>query len=230
MWSAVDFMVDPREFGETNAAAIERAKALAKQPSTLGGIPLTRLALSKATFFFHQDGSDDWGELKFRGTLARPVPFPFTPGVDFPGQAGDIDFHDALQKAAAGLRLAIRVDGIRETLRYWIFPVRQIGCIGGFVDRRNGNTEVMGSSLDEALWIWAYEHGVLRAHTIVVTKVLDAQRAYDALRTALSITPSGMKQLPLSIEREGCNVMLLIQALHQAGDSIVWQTQAAPPP
>lgn len=95
-----------------------------------------------------------------------------------------VSFEEARARAAAQ-GYPLEGSAVRESERWWFFPVRQIGCRGVIVDKRDGSTTALGSahSLDD--WLWGYDAGLFRGEVdvvdLVVTEVFDRAAATAAL-------------------------------------------------
>ena len=109
---------------------------------------------------------------------------------------------------------------IRETERYWIFPVREIGKLGALVDRRNGHAELMGLVVSEEVWIWAYERGLMKENAdLLIESCHNLSRAIFHLQLAFRISSYDLEKLPLRLY----STWHAIEPLWMAGDAISWR-------
>jgi hypothetical protein len=156
----------------TNAVTPDAIDALAMAPASLDGVRAASLDLERR----------EEGVIHFRAHLAETLPaLLLTPA--HPARSGDISFSDAL-RIARTVGYPVVLSGVTEAERYWYFPWRQIGSIGGVVEKAAGRLTVFGSAWPVDDWIWAYEHGLLEHDYLdfVVDEVLDLPAAVDVIR------------------------------------------------
>jgi hypothetical protein len=124
--------------------------------------------------------------------------------------ANTISFDEALARARA-IHDAVVLDRIGDREGYWVFRVREIGCLGIVVDKKSGLAKALGSQWDLDTWLWGYDKGLVTAAAegvhfdLTVTKVIDYERAV-ALLKKLRITPpegrrAALQRLPHTFER-----------------------------
>jgi len=121
-----------------------------------------------------------------------------------------ISFDEALTRASA-ICDAVVLDRIRDSERYWVFRVRQIGCLGIVVDKKSGLATALGSQWDLDTWLWGYDRGLVTAKDegvhfdLTVTKVIDYERAVALLKKLRISPPEGrraaLQRLPRTFER-----------------------------
>jgi hypothetical protein len=166
--------------------------------------------------------------------LEQPLPAVQPPVPRFAPRAGDISFPQSLDHARRKEK-AIDVADVRETERYWVFPVHRIGCIGVVVEKSDGRATRFGSNWDLDTWIWGYDRGLVTEEPVdlIITAVLDpveAGRLLDELhiggkrreqrREVLRELPA---VLPASVN------WMAIGPLHRdAGRSLRWEARGEP--
>lgn len=120
-----------------------------------------------------------------------------------------ISFDEALTRARA-ISDAVVLDRIRDGERYWVFRVRQVGCLGIVVDKKSGVATALGSLWDLDTWLWGYDRGLVTATVervhfdLTVTKVIDYERAVALLKKLRISPPEGrraaLQRLPRTFE------------------------------
>lgn len=146
----------------------------------------------------------------------------FKPHQEFTPRTGDTSYQDALASASA--THAINAAEIRETAKYWVFPVFGIGCCGVLVDKQSGHVTEFGSYTGIDDWIWGYEQGLLDEppRDFVVLSVRDAEVTLRTLKHFV-VRPS-INALPATFR--SCAVWQAIKPLREAGDAFAWRCES----
>lgn len=103
---------------------------------------------------------------------------------------------------------------VRETERWWYFPVESTSCAGVVVDKAEGRATPLGKQGRLEDWLWGYDAGLLEEGNlaIVVTEVFDVPRAIDAFaRIGLRVSQTALRHLPLRLDAHG-----VVQRLREA--------------
>ncbi len=200
------FQLERDALAPTFAAALDRARALARRPATLDGVAVT-LRLDRGEVWYQDDDEQD-GSFAFTAAPLAPLAWQC--------DCTDAALVAALQAAGRALEpLAIRADAIDVTERYYVFRVWQIGCLGALVDRHDARVVVMGSGLDEALWMWGAARGLTEPGTVTIAAAHDPD-AWPPLRRALGLLAEDMPPIDVAIDWRA------IAPLHAAGDRVAW--------
>src|SRR5262245_57980967 len=120
-----------------------------------------------------------------------------------PSHPGSVTTRDEALARAKLLYSAVKVDQVRETPRYWVVPVQEIGCVGVVVEKASGETTALGSAWDLDTWLWGYDKGLVRRGTaiqdepdvmdLVVTEVFDLESAARILEQLRISHPKGRR-------------------------------------
>jgi hypothetical protein len=107
---------------------------------------------------------------------------------------GELTFAEALARAQS-VQADVLLDRISVAEKYWVFRVRQLGCLGIVVDKKSGHATKLGATWDLETWLWGYDQGLVSDGSVdlTVTRVVDYEKAVALLKKLRVSPPEGRR-------------------------------------